>query len=122
MAMRIDWMNVVVGVGAGGVDEVLAWQDEQQGRTGAFKTWTDWGRLGITLLAYLGQATNMFPRLCYPLAQSEVPLLTKSVIQGVRTGFKTGVGSARQVAPIRNIGARRISQTPKPGFENLRTY
>ena len=82
--MRIDVMDAVIGVGAGGVDELMEWQDERGGRVDPFKTWTDWSRVGLCALGYLGQAFNFFPRFAQPLAQSEVTLVTKSAVSAIR--------------------------------------
>lgn len=109
--MKIDMMNAVVGVSAGAVDGLLEWQDEEGGRTEPFKTWTDWGRVVLCSLGYLGQAFNFFPKIAAPLAQSEITLVTKSVGKVIRTR----AGTESMVSRPRT----RLAQTPGPGFEKL---
>lgn len=95
-------MDAVIGVGAGGVDELMLWQDERGGRVDPFKTWTDWSRVGLCALGYLGQAFNFFPRFAQPLAQSEVTLVTKSAVSAIRA--QTGAG--------RRVTKTRAGYTP----------
>jgi len=124
--MRISILNVGIGVGAGAVDEGMEYLDEKQERTEPFKTWTDWSRVALTGLGYLGQAFNFFPAIAAPLAQSEVTLLTKSIGRVVREqvggGAGTMVSRSRRVAAPRARARVPIRQTPEPGFEELRTY
>lgn len=113
--MRIEPMKVVVGIGAGVVDEVLEWQDEENDRTESFRNWTDWGRVGLCALGYMGQAFNFFPALAAPLAQSEVTLVTKSVSNAIRTraGATSQVTRARSTAPRPSSSPGRVSWRPK---------
>ena len=121
--MRIQLMNVVIGVGAGAVDEVMEWQDDQNGRTEPFKKWTDWTRVGLCALGYLGQAFNFFPVIATPLAQSEVTLTTKSVAGIIRgAGVTRRAGASSRLVSRRTTGGGSISQTTKPGFEEVRVY
>lgn len=121
--MRIEPIKVLVGVGAGGVDELLEWLDSrgETPRTEPFKTWTDWGRIGLTLVGYLGQAFNFWPNLTAPLAQSETPLLVKSIGRAIREGAFGGAKATSGVthARVYSEGAR-IRQTPGKGFESIR--
>lgn len=112
----INVTSIIVGVGAGGMDEVLEWQDEENARTEPFKKWTDWGRIGLCLLGYIGQAFNVMPSIAAPLAQSELALVTKTVGSAIRSRVATesAISHPRTKA--------RITQTPRPGFEGLRTY
>ncbi len=107
---RVNMKNVVVGVGAGAVDELLEWQDEKNGRTEPFKKWTDWGRVLLTAFGYLGTIFDLAPDYTMPLAQSETTLLTKSVGQAIRA--KGGATSAaRRVA---HVGSVQSSVTVAP--------
>ena len=120
--MRISITNVGIGVAAGAMDEGMEYLDERQARTEPFKTWTDWSRIALTALGYLGQGFNFFPRVTVPMAQSEVTLLTKSIGRVVRAqvgGAETMV-SRRRVAQPR--ATARVRQTAGPGFDELRTY
>jgi len=124
--MRISPMNIVVGVAAGGVDEVLEELDVRAVRTEPFKNWTDWGRVAMTAIGYVGQGFNLFPRITAPLAQSSVTLLTKSIGRVVRNQMAPTIPGmvshprSRVIARVR--GAMPIGQTPGPGFEDTRTY
>lgn len=82
--MKIEATKVVVGVAVGGLDEVFVWRDQEGERTEPFKTVKDWGRTALTALGYLGQAFDFYPGITAPLAQSQVPLFTKSVISAIR--------------------------------------
>ncbi len=118
--MRIQWTNVVVGVGAGAVDEVMEMQDEDKARTEPFKTWTDWSRVSLALLGYAGQMFNFFPAIAGPLAQSEVTLVTKSVGKAIRSRTTTGTttvvtrGSMPATATSATTGGRRVGWRPLP--------
>jgi hypothetical protein len=119
--MRIQWMNVVVGVGAGAVDEVMEMQDEKGGRTVPFKTWTDWSRIGLAAIGYLGQIFNFFPAVASPLAQSEVTLFTKTVGKAIRarTGTtavvtRTSTGALPATPATAPMGSRRVGWRPLP--------
>ena len=121
--MRIDIGNIIVGVGAGVVDEVLEWQDEKAGRTEPLKTWTDWGRIGLCAIGYLGQALNFFPRITAPLAQSEVTLATKSVSAIIRQ--KVGTTAAmvsRPRSPASPSPSGRVGRSYQPEFETVAPY
>ena len=119
--MRIQWMNVVVGVGAGTIDEVMEWRDEVDGRTAPFKTWSDWSRLGLAAVGYLGQMFNFFPAIAEPLAQSEVTLVTKTIGKAIRA--RTGTAATvtrttrdtRPASPV-NAGTtgRKVGWRPLP--------
>jgi hypothetical protein len=121
--MRISITNVGIGVAAGALDEGMEFLDEKQGRAEPFKCWTDWSRIALTALGYLGQGFNFFPRVSVPLAQSEVTLLTKSIGKVVRAQVGGGTAtmvSRRRVAQPRAMA--RVHQTAGPGFEDLKTY
>ena len=119
--MRIQWMNVVVGVGAGAVDEVMEMQDAAAGRTMPFKTWTDWSRLGLAAVGYLGQVFNFFPAIAQPLAQSEVTLVTKTIGKAIRarTGIeatvtRTSTGALPATPATAPMSGRRVGWRPLP--------
>jgi len=112
--MRINVMNVVVGVGAGGVDELLEWQDERTGRVEPFRGWTDWGRVGLAAVGYLGQMFNFFPVIAQPLAQSETTLVTKTVVRAIRSqmGVSTQVTRAGKESRPANPAGRKVGWRP----------
>lgn len=113
---RINVMDVVIGVGAGALDEGLERADAGAGRLEGFKAWHTWSRVALTALGYLGQAMNYWPAFAAPIAQSEVPLLTKSVWSMVASK----VGPAAMVSHPRTMS--RVMQTTKPEFEGQRSY
>jgi len=112
--MRIDMMNAVIGVGAGALDEVLERVDEDQGRTEPFKGYRDWVRVGVAAACYLGQAFNYFPRVVAPLAQSEIPLVTKSVAKIIiGTGVTRRVSRPRERVREPSISGSRVAWRPQ---------
>lgn len=118
--MKIVFTNVLVGAGVGGVDELLIWQDENGGRTENFRTWKDWGRIGMTVLGYLGMMTNTFAKIAEPVAQSATPLMTKTIIRSIRGAVGEEV---TETASMRGAATKmRIKQTPKPGFEDVEIH
>ena len=116
--MRIQWMNTVIGVGAGALDEVMEMQDENAGRIQPFKTWTDWSRIGLAAVGYLGQMFNFFPALAGPLAQSEVTLVTKTIGRAIRSRTATTSTVTRTSMPATpanaNMSGRRVAWRPIP--------
>ena len=106
--MRIIPTHVIVGLGAGAIDEVLERQDTKNARTEPFKTWTDWGRVGLLLLGYMGQSFNFYPDALAALAQSELPLVTKSVAQLIPMG-------ARAPAAGRMVSQPRAAASGRSG-------
>jgi hypothetical protein len=113
---RINYVDVVIGVGAGALDEALERADAGAGRLEGFKAWHTWSRIGLTALGYLGQAMNFWPAFAAPIAQSEVPLLTKSVYAMIAS--KVGTPTTTMVSHPRT--SVRIMQSPqKPGFQKV---
>ena len=119
--MRILWQNALVGVGAGALDEVMEMQDSNAARTESFKTWTDWSRVGLAAIGYLGQMFNFFPALAGPLAQSEITLVTKSVSRAIqaRSGAAATVTTASRTstpASAASLGSttRKLGWRPLP--------
>jgi hypothetical protein len=118
---KINWQNTLVGVGVGGVDEALLYWDEKSGYGGNFKTATDIGRAAMVLLSGLGVTMGYFHKYAEPVLQSSTPLLTKSVVQLIRSKMGMASSVSRMNIPSRRIGTRtRITQTAGPGFENLK--
>lgn len=109
--MKIEATKVVVGVAVGGIDEVFVWRDQEAGRIEPFRTVQDWGRTALTALGYLGQAFNFYPGIAAPLAQSQVPLFTKSVISAIRHQ-QAGVGVAEESNVSRVAGYPMVSRPP----------
>lgn len=118
---KIQIFDVVIGVGVGGVDQFLEDKDAAAGRVDEMKKRSAWFRTGATVLGYLGQATGQFTEYAEPLAQSGLPLLTKSVYKAVSAATGT---TARSVTRSRVVGnySRTIAQTTKPEFEGQRSY
>lgn len=118
--MRIEPVKVIMGVGAGAVDTGLIALDDRQGWATPYKNSREWGRIGLCLIGYLGQALNWFPHPMSALAQSEVTLVTKSVAELIRS--RVGAGAMTSRSPVRTLTRGPIRQTARPGFEELRTY
>ncbi len=90
--MRIDVMDVVVGVGVGVADQLAEKFDADRGNTGSWKGISNWGRVGVAALGYLGQMMNFQPKLAHELAMSATPLATKTIMAAVMGA--TGMGSS----------------------------
>jgi hypothetical protein len=119
--MRVNLMNVAIGVGAGAVDEVMESQDARAGRTAPFKTWTDWSRIGLAAVGYLGQMFGYFSAYAEPLAQSEVTLVTKTVGAAIRSRMgttamvtRTSHGNMPAAPATATLSARRVGWRPLP--------
>ena len=116
---RINYMNLVVGVGVGAVDEVLERKDKTDKKTGPFKGWRDYGRLGLTVAGLAGQMFDFFPSIAEPLAQSEITRLTKSLAQQLMPQKIT----MREISGDRlsriSGGDGRIGRTHEEEFANV---
>jgi len=118
---KIEWKNVLVGVGVGGADEVLGYWDEKSGRTG-LGTAVNIGRAAMVALGALGVATGYFHKYAEPVMNAATPLLTKSVIQAIRNQVNSGATTARlsqMNIPSRRVMSRGTISSAGPGFENL---
>jgi hypothetical protein len=105
----------------GGADEGLGYLDEKKGYTGSFKTATDIGRAAMVVLGAAGVMMGYFDKYAAPVMQSALPLLTKSVVQAVRSASSTTAAASvsRMNIPSRRVATRStISQTAGPGFQN----
>ena len=100
---KINLTNVIVAVGAGAVDEVLEYMDGKATTPVDPMTFggkVDYGRVGITALAYLGQIFNIMPEYAGPLAQSETTLLTKTVGRIIRLKSANGIPGMPRASAI----------------------
>ena len=109
----VDLGKVSVSVGVGVVDEVLQFADAKATipRTGSFKTWQDWGRLGLAVIGYLGPSfmpkhTSLFDTI----ATAVTPLVVKTLAVPLKSamGIAGAVGSptwvpTRVPLPARNV-------------------
>lgn len=124
--MRIEATNVIVGVVAGVADTGLIALDERQGWAESYKNSREWGRIGLCLIGYLGQALNFYPRAMSALAQSEITLVTKSAADLIRTRVISGTmvshAPVRRTSPGGRVLQKPIGQTTKPGFEEVEIY
>jgi len=113
--MKIEATHVIVGVGAGIVDTGLAALDERQGWTEPYRNSTEWSRIGLCLIGYLGQGFNFYPRAMAALAQSEVTLVTKSLGDLIRTRLIAPAmvsRPTRRTVTRRTIGGSEMGVTP----------
>lgn len=105
---KVSVASVVVGIAVGGVDYGTEVMDVSNGKTEAFKNTTDWVRIGLLALGYLGQVGGYMGSVAAPLAQSELPLVTKTVIRAIRAKMPAAVSSVSQprsrVNPNASIG------------------
>jgi hypothetical protein len=115
---KLNLTRMAIAIGVGAIDEVLERQDTSAGRTGAFRTWRDYGRIGLPVIGIAAQL--MMPKYAgigETVAVASLPLLTKS-IAAVAMKKTTSFGPSRaypRMAPTgRGIGARQ------PEFEEVR--
>lgn len=120
--LKINITKMAVAAGVGGLDEFLEIQDAQASvpRTGFFKTWRDYGRIGMVGLGLATQAfLPKYANLGETIAVAATPLLMKSVIKQVR-----GVAYS-QPAAVRQLQYRPISRPVGgrvPEFEETRIF
>jgi len=114
--MRINGMNVVIGAGVGVLDELGEKFDSDRGNTEAFRGITGWSRVGVTLAAYAGQMFNFQPKFSETLAQSVLPLATKTVIKSIMqaTGTSTAARPRTNRATSTNLGSGKVAWKPIP--------
>lgn len=122
--MRIELTHVLVGVGVGGLDEVLERQDADNGRTETIKKWSTWSRAGLVALGFLGQAMDIMPREAAAVAQSELPLLTKTALAEVWKKKVVASGANRFLGTPAPVGtpASRIGRSYQPEFKNTAAW
>lgn len=114
--MRIQWMDTVVGVAAGALDEGMEQLDDNKGYTKSFEGFTDWSRVGLLAAGYLGQAFNIMPRIADPLSIAEATLVTKSVGKVIRDNMSSKSSATATVTHNTASGSvsRRVAWRPKP--------
>ncbi|KKN52934.1 hypothetical protein LCGC14_0607350 [marine sediment metagenome] len=114
--MRINAMNVVIGAGLGVADEVGEKWDSDRGNSDAFTGILGWSRIGVTLAAYAGQAFNFQPEFCKTVAQSTIPLATKTVVKSIiqATGGGTATSTKTNRATSVNVGGGKVAWRPVP--------
>lgn len=120
--MRIEVSSVIVGVGAGVVDELAERNDAERGRTETTQKWSTWFRFGALAAGYLGQAMNIMPGYAAPLAQSMLPLATKTAM-GVmmKPRVSSPVGGSRFAGMKTSVGGS-ISRSYQPEFKNTAAW
>lgn len=115
--MRINVMNVAIGAGLGVLDEFGEKFDSDRGNTDAFRGVTGWSRVGVALAAYAGQMFNFQPALCETVAQSVVPLATKTVVKSIMQATGTSTASRARTgrrATSTNLGGGKVAWKPVP--------
>lgn len=112
--MRIKPMNVVIGAGAGLLDELGEKFDSDRGNTNAFEGITDWGRVGVAVAAYGAQMMNFQPDVSEAVAQSVLPLATKTIVKSIMQAT-SGAATARQrVTRVASPSGGKVSWKPVP--------
>ena len=112
--MRINPMNVVIGAGVGVLDEVVERRDINRGNTEAFNGIAGWGRVGITLAAYAGQMFNFQTNLVVPIAQSVLPLATKTVVKAILQSTGTNSRARTNRSTSTHMGGGKVAWKPVP--------
>lgn len=120
----VDFGKVTAAVGVGVVDEVLQYADAKATipRTGAFKTWQDWGRIGLAAIGYFGPSfMPRYSKFFDTLATAATPLVVKTLA----VPLKSAMGIASPVAaptwvptrlpqPARPVGMPTAGYSWKP--------
>lgn len=124
--MGMDWTNPVVGIVVGGVDEGLEYWDAKSvpARTKPFQNAADIGRAIMVLGGFgVGMFMPRYAKMGNVIGTASTALLTKSVIQAVRSAMGTPAAS-RAFQPRRSVayGPMPVMQTTVPEFEGQRTY
>ncbi len=111
----VDFGKVVTSVGVGVADEVLQYADSHATipRTESFKTWQDWGRLGLAVVGYLGPSfMPKYSKLLDTIATSVTPLVVKTLAVPLKSamGITGHVGRPTWVptripSPARPVGS-----------------
>ncbi len=110
--MKIQPMNVVIGAGVGVLDEIGEKFDRDRGNNDAFQGVLGWSRVGVTIAAYAGQMLNIQPEFSMRLAQSVLPLATKTVVKSIMqvSGMTSRPKTTR--ATTTNIGSGKVAWRP----------
>lgn len=120
--LRINITKMAVAAGVGGLDEFLEMQDASATtpRTGFFKTWRDYGRIGMVGIGLAAQAfMPKYAALGETIAVAATPLLMKSIIKMVRKV------EYAQPAAVRQLQYRPISRPVSgrvPEFDSTRIF
>lgn len=113
----IDISGVAWGAGVGVADEAAIWQDEKAGRVAAFKTWSDYLRIGGVLAGLAGQAFGFQANHAKSLTNAMTPLLTKTIVSYIRSrsGTTTAMATSRSMnaTPV----SRHVSRTYDTVFQ-----
>jgi len=112
--MQVKAMNVVIGAGVGVIDEVVERRDINRGNMEAFNGIIGWGRVGVTLAAYAGQMFNIQTNLTMPIAQSVLPLATKTVVKAILQSTSGVVNRQRSRSTSHNLGGGKVAWKPIP--------
>ena len=114
--MRINGMNVVIGAGVGVADEFAEKFDSDRGNNAAFAGITGWSRVGVTLAGYAGQMFNVQSKFAETLAQSVLPLATKTVVKSIiqASGGTTAARPKTNRAVSQSIGGGKVAWKPVP--------
>lgn len=114
--MAVEVIGKVVGAGLGGLDEVLERADAKAvpARTEPFKTWRDYGRIGM-VVAGLGGEIFMprYTRVAQAVGEVGVAFLVKSLSKAL---IKETVPTAatyihrRQAAPVTNVAPNPVGR------------
>lgn len=93
--MAVNVGKQVQSYAVGGVDSVLQWYDEKNGRIKPFKKWQDWGRVGGHLLGLAAQIwMPKYSTLGETVAISTGPLVVNSLVAVARNKTTSSSGSA----------------------------
>lgn len=111
--MKIRPMNVAIGAGAGILDELGEKFDSDRGNTDSFTGITDWARVGVGAAAYAAQMMNFQPDVSEAVAQSVLPLATKTIVKSIMQAT-SGVAARPRVSRVASPSGGKVSWKPVP--------
>lgn len=114
----VDFGKVATSIGVGVVDEGLQYADTKALRTGSFKTWQDWGRIGLAVIGYLGPSfMPKYSKTLDTIALASTPLVVKTLA----VPLKASLGIAGPVGAPTWVPTRvptRVPSTARPVGRN----
>lgn len=123
--MGIAFTPIIVSAAVGGVDEALERNDASAGRTGNFKTYKDYFRIGAPVLGLaLQMVMPKWAKLGEDLTCASVSLLTKSLAQVIMPASSTAAAKRvayRQYQRVPSPAGQRVAGR-SPEFDDVRMY
>ena len=116
----VEFGKVLEGAGVGVVDEILQYADAHAAvpRTESFKTWQDWGRIGLFAVGLIGPSfMPRYGKFLDTLAIASSPLAVKTLA----VPLKDALGIARRAGAPTWVPTR-VPQPARPARPASRSY